>query len=136
MIDLKSKTLQKSVNTDIQKYRDAGMAFTLISLILAYFLNSEHLILLSIFLLIIDMTIPSIFKPFSKVWFGFSLIIGTFISKIILTVIFYLMVTPVGLIRRLLHKDRLLINSWKKSSHSVFIVRNHHFTKKDISKPY
>jgi len=51
--------------------------------------------------------IPFILKPLQKVWMGFSIVLGFFMSRIILTVLFYLVLTPMGLLMRLLGKDLL-----------------------------
>jgi hypothetical protein len=62
--------------------------------------------------------------------------LGTVISKIILAVLFYLMVLPVGLVRNLLGKDAMQTKSWKKANDSVFRTRNHRFSAKDLDHPY
>jgi len=49
--------------------------------------------------------IPPVFRWIYRVWIGISIIIGYFISRVILTIIFFLMVTPIGLIFRLIGKD-------------------------------
>ncbi len=46
------------------------------------------------------------------------------------------LVLPVGLVRRLLGKDSMRIKSWKKGKESVFRVRDHRFSAKDLEHPY
>ena len=82
------------------------------------------------------MIIPSVYKPIAKLWIGFSIFIGTVVSKILLTVIFYILVTPIGLIRKVLGFDSLQMKKWKKNDHSVFKDRDHTFESKDIENPY
>jgi hypothetical protein len=82
------------------------------------------------------MTIPLLYKYVAIFWLGLSHFIGTFASKILLSVIFYLVVTPVGLIRRLLGYDTLKLRQFKAGTESVMVLRNHSFKKEDINKPY
>jgi ABC-type uncharacterized transport system permease subunit len=40
-----------------------------------------------------------------RLWIGFSVILGYFVSRIVLTAIFFLVITPTGLIMRMVAKD-------------------------------
>lgn len=120
----------------ISQCRDAGLALVLISLILAYASSPRYLLPAAIVLLVLTMTAPAVFSPFAKVWFGLSHALGTVVSKIILSFVFYLLVTPVGLLRRALGKDPMQLKSWKKGSASVFHERNCTFEPKDLEHPY
>ena len=55
----------------------------------------------------IGFTAPNILKPLQKMWMGMSVVIGFFMSRLILTVLFYGVITPIGLLTRLLGKDVL-----------------------------
>ena len=57
--------------------------------------------------IITGIVIPFILKPLQKVWMGFSIILGFFMSRIIMTILFYLVLTPIGIIMRVLGKDIL-----------------------------
>lgn len=49
--------------------------------------------------------IPPVFRAIYAFWFGFSIVLGYFVSRIILTVVFWLVMTPTGLIMRVTGKD-------------------------------
>ena len=49
----------------------------------------------------------SILKPLQKAWMALSIVIGFFVSRIILTILFYLVITPIGIVIRLMNKDIL-----------------------------
>jgi|UniRef100_A0A7C4AQU2 hypothetical protein len=49
--------------------------------------------------------IPPVFRLVYRAWIGISIIIGYFISRAILTVIFFVVITPTGLIFRIIGKD-------------------------------
>ncbi len=126
--------IPKSVTTDQAK--DTGMAMVLICLLIA-FLGGKHLFYgLGILLLLINMIAPNIFKPAARIWLGFSHLLGSVMSRIILSVVFLALVFPVGLVRRIIGKDTMQLKKWKKDRTSVFKIREHEFIADDIKHPY
>jgi len=82
------------------------------------------------------MIYPLFFRYFAYFWYSISEVLGSIVSKIILTLIFIFIVSPVGLIRRLIGKDSLNLKKYKKGSESVMKIRNILFKKTDLEKPY
>lgn len=115
---------------------DSGMAAVLILLLLGFFTHDTLYYKLAIPALVINMIFPMFYYPFAIIWLGFSQLLGTVMSKIILTIVYIFMVVPVGIIRRLLGKDSLLLSKFKKGNNSVMKSRNYIFTSKDIEYPY
>lgn len=115
---------------------DTGMAIMLILLLIGFFTKNDVYYKIAIPVLIINMTFPRFYYLFAIIWFGFSKILGTLMSKIILTIVYLVLVIPVGLFRRLLGKDSLKLSEFKKGDNSVMMTRNYTFTAKDIEKPY
>ena len=115
---------------------DSGMAVVLILLLITLFSGYEIYLKLAVLALIINMAFPMFYYYFAILWFGLSKLLGTFASKIILSIIFLFVVLPVGLIRRLMGKDTLNLNQFKKTKLSIMKIRNHHFTAKEIETPY
>ena len=64
-----------------------------------------------------------ILTPLNKLWFRFGLFLGKIISPIIMGVIFFLVVTPIGLLMRFFGKDVLNLKLNKKKS-SYWIEKN------------
>ena len=128
----------KSENKTItsEQCKDSGLALVLICLICFLVWKHHFLILLAVAFLLVAMTYPPIFKPFAKLWFGLSTALGTVVSRIILTIVFFTVVLPVGLMRRMLGKDAMKIKLWKKDNTSVFRRRKHRFAAKDLEHPY
>lgn len=116
--------------------RDTGMAAVLIILLVAHFRHMPGLVPAAIGILVLDMIQPKLFKPLAVLWFGLSHALGAVMSRILLGAIFFLLVTPVALIRRLLGKDSLQLRKWKKGSESVFKVRDHRYAPSDLEQPY
>jgi hypothetical protein len=120
----------------VEQCKDSGLALVLISLICFQIWKQPFLVLLAIAFLLVAMTYPPLFKPFARFWFAFSTSLGTLVSKIILTIVFFVMVFPVALVRRLMGKDTMQIKGWKQGQDSVFRQRDHVFTGNDLEHPY
>ncbi|OGU38803.1 MAG: hypothetical protein A2X61_15425 [Ignavibacteria bacterium GWB2_35_12] len=126
----------------LSQMKDTGMAFTLICLLIGLFTGSKVWQIAGISLLFLDMLNSRLFYIPAILWFSLSNILGYVSSKILLTLIFFLIITPIGLIRRLLRSikgnsfDSLKLKQWKKSKESVFRIRNHKFSKNDLINPY
>lgn len=116
--------------------KDTGMALVLICLLIGFFTKNQIYYISSIPFLLINMVRPGLFKPIARIWIGFSYLLGTTVSKIILSIIFYVMVVPVGIIRRKAGKDTMQIKKWKKNPASVFHQRHHKFKPEDLETPY
>jgi polyferredoxin len=115
---------------------DSGMAVVLILLLVSLFTGHEIYLKIAVLALIINMAYPMFYYYFAIFWFGFSKLLGTFVSKIILSIIFLFVVLPVGLIRRMMGKDSLQLYQFKKTKLSVMKIRNHLFTTSEIENPY
>ena len=57
-------------------------------------------------------------------------------SKVILTFVFFVVLTPIGLLRRLMGADSMQLKKWKKDAKSVLKKREQKFVMKDIENPY
>ena len=78
-------------------------------------------IAISLIFLILGILNSKILTPFNKVWFRFGIFLGNFISPIIMGIVFFLVVTPTGLIMKLFRKD--LINLRKNNSSTYWIEK-------------
>ena len=78
-------------------------------------------IVISLIFLILGILNSKILTPFNKAWFRFGIFLGNFISPIIMGIVFFLVVTPTGLIMKLFRKD--LINLRKNNSSTYWIEK-------------
>ena len=124
----------RKINLDQAK--DTGLAIILILLIIEYVKRPGWLTLCTMAVLVLTMTYPAALKPLGRIWFGFSHILGTIVSKIILSLVFFIIVTPIGLVRRISGADPMRNKLWKKGDDSVLVKRNHHYSSEDLQKPY
>jgi polyferredoxin len=109
-----------------------GQVATLTALVLALHLKNDHFVIAAFVLILVTILLPIMFYPFAVLWFGLSELLGIVSPAIILGVLFFLVVTPVGLFRRLLGKDSMKLKQFKKDKHSVMINRNHLYTETDL----
>ena len=116
--------------------RDTGMAMTLICLLLAYWGHHPKFLPLAIIILLVTMIVPQVFRPLAVLWFGLSHVMGNVVSKVVLSLIFFVVVTPIGLIRRWSGKDSLRLRQWKQNTDSVFVEREGIIVGKDLENPY
>ena len=121
-----------------EQCKDTGMAMVLILLIVALWKHQNALTYIKIAtgVLVLDMIYPPLFKPFAIVWFGFSHLLGMVMSRVILSLVFFAIVMPIGVLRRLMGKDSLQLKTFKAATTSVMTIRNHTFTAADLEKPY
>jgi len=57
--------------------------------------------------IVLGLSFPVLYKPFHKIWMSSGIILGFFVSRLVLTILFYFVMAPMGLIARLLRKDLL-----------------------------
>ena len=116
--------------------RDTGMAMVLLSMLLAISPKRHSLLFVAMALHVLNMTVPGLYRPIAVLWFGLSDLMGAVMSKILLSLVFFLVVTPIAILRRLFGKDALKLRAFKASKDSVMLERNHTFAARDLERPY
>jgi hypothetical protein len=125
-----------SSSISASQVKDSGMAFVLILLIIGLIIENNIFFFIAAGSLLMNMIFPKFFFPFAFIWLGFSAILGSITSKIILLMIYLVVVLPVALVRKLMGKDTLLLRNFKKDKGSVLMTRNHLFQAEDLEKPF
>ena len=99
--------------------RNFGIVFFIVFLLIALWplLNENELrlwsLLLSLTFLLLGVINSKFLTPFNKLWFRFGIFLGNFISPIVMGFVFFLVVTPTGLIMKLFGKDILRLKKNK-----------------------
>jgi len=119
-----------------EQAKDTGMAMVLICLLLGYWGKFPKFLPVSLALLFLTMVWPNAFRPLAVLWFGLSYLLSRVMSRVILTLVFFLVVTPIGVIRRLWGADALQLKKWKQGRDSVFVVREGPVQGNDMANPY
>ena len=90
-----------------------GIVFFVVFLLISFYplLNNESIriwsLVFSFIFLVLGILNSNILTPLNKLWYKFGVLLGKIISPIIMGIIFFLVVTPIGLLMRLLGKDIL-----------------------------
>ena len=109
----------------ISSNRSFGIVFFVVFLLIALYpltYGGEIRIwslIISIIFLILGLLNSKILAPLNKIWFKFGILLGRIVSPLIMGIIFFLVVTPVGLIMRLLGKDVLNLKYNKNKSYWI-----------------
>ena len=112
----------------ISSNRSFGVVFFIVFLLIALYplLNNNEVrlwsLIISVLFLILGILNSKILSPLNKIWFKFGLLLGKIISPIIMGVIFFLVVTPIGFIMKVLGKD--LINLKFNNEKSYWIEKS------------
>ena len=115
---------------------DSGMALVLILMLIGLFSENPMYYKIAIPILVMNMIYPMFYYYFAILWIGISHVIGTVVSKILLSIIYFIVVFPMAMVRKLMGKDTLRLKQFKKSKSSVMNVRNHQFTADDMKHPF
>lgn len=113
--------------------RSFGFLFTMIftGLTLWLFLQSGVfyvvLALVSVILLFISIFTPHVLRPINILWFKFGLVLSAIVSPVVMSLVYFVVVTPTGLIMRLLGKDPLGLDLDAKAKS--------YWIKRDTSRP-
>lgn len=86
-----------------------GSVLLIIGALLFWFEKSAWVFLLIIGLILIlsAFLFPIILKPLNKLWMILAIILGWIMTRVILIILFYIILTPIGLVAKIFKKDFL-----------------------------
>ena len=105
--------------------RNFGIVFFVVFLVISLYplIFSEGVakwsLAISIIFLVLGLINSNILTPLNRLWYKFGIFLGIIISPIVMALIFFLVVTPIGLTMRLLRKDLLNLKYNKKKSYWI-----------------
>ena len=109
----------------ISSNKSFGIVFFIVFILIALYplLNGQEIrlwaLIISAVFLILGLLKSKLLTPLNKLWFRFGIFLGKIISPIIMGFIFFLVVTPIGFLMRLLGKDVLNLKYNKKRSYWI-----------------
>ena len=109
----------------ISSNKSFGIVFFIVFILISLYplLNGQEIrlwaLINSAVFLILGLLKSKLLTPLNKLWFRFGIFLGKIISPIIMGFIFFLVVTPIGLIMRLLGKDVLNLKYNKERSYWI-----------------
>ena len=119
----------KNIKTGKKDIRSFGVTFAIIFLMIAGFLYYQEKDSFQLFIYLagsfsgLGFILPIVLKPFYMVWMIFAAILGWFMTKMILSLLFSIIITPIGLFLKILGKDLLDLKE-QKNKKSYWNIRN------------
>ena len=110
---------------NISSNRSFGIVFFVVFLIIGLYplINDENLriwsLITSLIFLILGLTNSKILTPLNIIWFKFGLFLGKIVSPLIMGIIFFLVVTPTGILMRIFNKDILNLKYNNKTTYWI-----------------
>ncbi|MCW8804394.1 MAG: SxtJ family membrane protein [Ignavibacteriaceae bacterium] len=116
----------KETKKDLRKFGlTVGSVLIIIAGFLFYFEKTSAIYfgIIGTFLILTGLVYSNILKPLNKLWMGLAIILGFIMSRVILTILFYLVLTPISFIARIVGKkfmdlkyDKSVNTYWEKRS--------------------
>ncbi len=107
-------------NIKISSNRNFGLVFFFIFLVVSIWPLTHNespriwSAIISLAFLILVLTRSKLLTPLNRLWAKFGIILGSIIAPIVMGVVFFLVVTPIGLVMKIIGKDLLSIKYDKK----------------------
>ena len=102
-----------------------GIVFFIVFLLLGFYplLNDGNIrvwsLVISLIFLVLGLLNSKLLLPLNKIWFKFGILLGKIVSPLIMAIIFFLVVTPIAFIMRLIGKDLLNLKFNNKKSYWI-----------------
>ena len=115
-------------NIKLPSNRNFGIVFFIVFLIIALWpiLKQNEIriwsLIISFIFFVLGLINSKLLAPLNKLWFKFGILLGNIIAPIIMGIVFFLVVTPTGLIMRFFRKDILRLK--KNSNDSYWINKD------------
>ena len=99
----------------ISSNRSFGLVFFIVFLLIAFYplINQADIRIWSVFVslifLVLGLLNSKLLNPLNKLWFKFGLFLGKLVSPLVMGFIFFIVVTPIAFLMRILKKDLLNI---------------------------
>ena len=111
--------------TNQSSNKNFGIVFFIVFILISLYplLNSENIrfwaLIISLIFLFLGILNSQILTPLNKLWFKFGIFLGKIISPLIMVIIFFLVVTPTGLLMKLWRKDLLNLKFNNKKTYWI-----------------
>ena len=109
----------------ISSNKSFGLVFFLVFLIISLFpLYKDGNIriwslILSLVFLVLGLLNSNLLSPLNKIWFKFGILLGNFVSPVVMGIVFFIVITPTSLIMRIIKKDILKLKKNKDKSYWI-----------------
>ena len=100
-------------NIKTSSNRSFGIVFFIVFLLVSIYplINDQEIriwsLIISLIFLFLGLLNSQILTPLNQIWFKFGIFLGKIVSPLVMGIIFFLVVTPTGIIMRIMTKDLL-----------------------------
>ena len=112
--------MKRNSNIKISSNRNFGLVFFFIFLVVSIWPLTHNespriwSAIISLAFLILVLTRSKLLTPLNRLWAKFGIILGSIIAPIVMGFVFFLVITPIGLVMKIIGKDLLSIKYDKK----------------------
>ena len=105
--------------------RNFGTVFFLVFLIISLFplLKNENIriwsIIIALVFLVLGLLNSQILTPLNRIWLRFGILLGILVSPIIMSIVFFAVVTPISFMMKLFNKNLLDLKKKNKKSYWI-----------------
>ena len=117
-------------NIKIPTNKNFGVTFFFVFLLISVFFIFKYIffsiifLLVSIIFLILGINNSNILHPLNKIWFKFGLLLGKIVSPIVIGIIFFLVITPIGFLMKNIFLKNLLNIKKNLKTRTYWKIRN------------
>tara|TARA_B100000965_G_scaffold382699_1_gene381282 strand:+ start:1440 stop:1829 length:390 start_codon:yes stop_codon:yes gene_type:complete len=115
-------------NIKLPSNKNFGLVFFVVFLLIAFYPLLKHgeikiwSLITSFIFLILGLLNSNILNPLNKIWFKIGIFLGRIVSPIVMGLIFFIVVTPIGIIMKIFKRD--LLNLKFNNNKSYWIEKN------------
>jgi polyferredoxin len=116
----------KSLKTSTRELRRFGLTVGVVFLLLATWFGWRgkwfypYLLAVGVGLIVPGLVFPAVLRPVYIAWMAMAFMVGLVVSTFLLTLFFYIVVTPIGIAARLFGKD-FLSEKWNTEANSYWL---------------
>ena len=115
----------KETKKELRKFGlTVGSVLAAVAVLLFYFEKPSAIYFAVIggLLILFGALFPQPLKPLNKIWMGLAIILGFIMSRVILTVLFYLVLTPIAILAKIVGK-KFMVLKYDKSAETYWEKR-------------
>lgn len=114
-----------------EKGKSAEIILVLVGAFIVFYWiwNMKIFLLLALILVAITVCSPSTARHIAMLWMKLGQLLGSVMSKILLTIVYYIFLLPIATLYRLFKKDFLHLH---RQNSTYFTPRNHLYTGRDL----
>ena len=112
----------------ISSNRSFGLVFFVVFLLISIYplFHGQNLrfwlLIVAIIFLALGLLNSKILTPLNKIWFKFGLLLGSIVSPVIMSIIFFFVVTPISFVMKILGKD--ILNLKRNNNNTYWVEKS------------